>query len=85
MNLQEERYLDIVSPKEEIRYSSDRNLSDRYYDDRGSNYYRDIRDERDMGINSNNGAGNITRHNLESTEPDRGVFKTYKYDCSVLI
>ena len=85
MNLQEERYLEIVSPKEEMRYSNDRNLSDRYYDDRGSNYYRDIREERDMGINSNNGTGNITRHNLESTEPDRGVSHICKLGYSVLM
>lgn len=56
----------MVSPKEEVRYSGDR---DRYYEERGGHYYREVRDERDMGVSSN---GAAARHSQEPPDPDRG-------------
>lgn len=69
---QEERFIEMVSPKEDGRYSNERNQSHGYYDDRSIHYYRDIRDERDLLMSSNNGSTNAARHSQESSESDRG-------------
>lgn len=57
----------MVSPKDDLRYSSER---DRYYDDRAGHYYREVRDERDLGIGNN---GSNLRRSQEPPEPDRGI------------
>ncbi|XP_063912789.1 THO complex subunit 2 isoform X2 [Zophobas morio] len=77
----EERYTEI-SPKEEIRYSSDRQV-DRYYEERGGHYYREVRDEREIGLSGgNNGSTSMGRHSQEP-ETDRDV-KRRKMDGSSL-
>ncbi|XP_008192636.2 THO complex subunit 2 isoform X2 [Tribolium castaneum] len=77
----EERYSEI-SPKDEMRYSSDRQV-ERYYDERGSHYYREVRDEREIGLSgSNNGSSSMGRHSQEP-ETDREV-KRRKMDGSSL-
>ncbi|KAF2879485.1 hypothetical protein ILUMI_26680 [Ignelater luminosus] len=63
----DERYIEMVSPKDDLRYSSER---DRYYDDRAGHYYREVRDERDLGIGNN---GSNLRRSQEPPEPDRDV------------
>lgn len=69
MVLKDERYSEI-SPKDE-RYSSDRQM-ERYYEERGSHYYREVRDEREIGLSgSNNGSTSMGRHSQEP-ETDRG-------------
>ncbi|KAJ8978313.1 hypothetical protein NQ317_008185 [Molorchus minor] len=66
--IREERYIEIVSPKDEVRYSSERQV-DRYYDERPGHYYREVREERDVGVS---GSTNLARHSQEP-EPDRDV------------
>ncbi|KAK5643842.1 hypothetical protein RI129_007687 [Pyrocoelia pectoralis] len=61
----DERYIEMLSPKDELRYSSER---DRYYDDRGAHYLRDVRDEREIGFGNN---GSNLRRSQEPPEPDR--------------
>lgn len=58
----------MLSPKEDVRYSSERQV-DRYHDER-IGYYRerDLREDRDSGVSGN---GNIGRHSQEA-DPDRG-------------
>lgn len=58
----------MVSPKDDLRYSSER---DRYYEERSSHYYRDIREERDLGAGNN---GSNLRRSQEPSEPERGLF-----------
>lgn len=62
----------MVSPKDEVRYSSERTQSDRYYEDRSGHYYREVRDERDYLVNNSNGSGTLGRHSQEPTESERG-------------
>lgn len=63
----------MVSPKDEVRYSNERGQSDRYYDDRTSHCYREIRDERDSSVNSSlNNSGSIARRSQEPSDPERG-------------
>lgn len=66
----------MVSPKEDVRYSSERQV-DRYYDERGGHYYRDIREDRDGGLGGN---GNLGRHSQEP-EPDRGKATIFLNNC----
>ncbi|CAH0560689.1 unnamed protein product [Brassicogethes aeneus] len=76
----EERYIEMVSPKEELRYSSERQSSDRYYDERGGggHYFgggggsRETRDEREITMGGGGGNGNVGRHSQEP-EADRDV------------
>lgn len=72
----------MVSPKDDMRYSSERVQSDRYYEDRSGHYYREVRDERDYMINNGNGTGNLGRHSQEPTESDRG---NYLQNCKCLL
>lgn len=67
----------MLSPKDDVRYSSERQL-ERYHEDR-VNYYREreIRDERDSGASGN---GNIARHSQEA-DPDRGNKKVFFLTC----
>ncbi|KAJ8922768.1 hypothetical protein NQ315_007803 [Exocentrus adspersus] len=62
----DERFIEMVSPKEEVRYSSERQV-DRYYEERGGHYYREARDDRDVSLVGNAPVG---RHSQEP-EPDR--------------
>lgn len=63
----------MVSPKEELRYSSDRGPSDRYYDDRAAHCYREVRDERELSSsNSLNNSGGLARRSQEPPDPERG-------------
>ncbi|CAH1103884.1 unnamed protein product [Psylliodes chrysocephalus] len=64
---QDERFIEMLSPKEEGRYSSEKQV-DRYYDERGSgggHYYRN--DDRELIVSGN---GNVGRRSQEP-EPDR--------------
>lgn len=63
----------MVTPKEEPRYSNERSQAERYYDER-SHYFREVRDDRDVTMNTNNSSGSMSRHSQEPTEPDRGTF-----------
>lgn len=69
----------MVSPKEEIRFTTERSQSDRYYDDRNVHYYRDVRDDRDLVMSSNNGSTNLGRHSQEPPESERGIEYNYNY------
>lgn len=65
----------MVSPKDEMRYSGERMPPDRYYDDRVSHCYREIRDERDLNLSSNSlnsSSGNMGRRSQEPPDPERG-------------
>lgn len=64
--------MEMLSPKDDLRYSSERPQSDRYYEDRSGHYYREVRDDRDYLINNGNGSGSTARHSQEPTESDRG-------------
>ena len=45
---------------------------DRYYEERGGHYYREVRDEREIGLSGgNNGSTSMGRHSQEP-ETDRG-------------
>ena len=57
----------MVSPKDDLRYSSER---DRYYEERGPHYLREVRDERELGFGNN---GSNLRRSQEPPEPDRDV------------
>ncbi|XP_025831929.1 THO complex subunit 2 [Agrilus planipennis] len=73
----EDRFIEMVSPKEDIRYSTD---GDRYYDDRGtSHYYHDIREDREIGVSNSNSSS--VRQSQETVEPDRDV-KRRKMDTT---
>ncbi|KAF5285042.1 hypothetical protein FQR65_LT02355 [Abscondita terminalis] len=72
----DERYIEMVSPKDDLRYSSER---DRYYEERGVHYFRDIREERDLGIGNN---GSSLRRSQEPPEPDRVDVKRRKMEGS---
>lgn len=65
---QDERYIQMLSPKDEVRYSSERQV-ERYHDER-IGYYREreLREDRDSNVSGN---GNIGRHSQEA-DPDRG-------------
>ncbi|KAK9712875.1 Transcription- and export-related complex subunit [Popillia japonica] len=76
----EDRYIEMVTPKEEPRYSNERSQAERYYDER-SHYFREVRDDRDVTMNTNNSSGSMSRHSQEPTEPDRDV-KRRKVDGS---
>lgn len=71
---QEERYIEMVSPKEDVRYSSERQV-DRYYEERRPDHFRDSREERDFAMSGN---GNVARYSQES-DPDRGNFCTFSF------
>lgn len=62
----------MVSPKDEMRYSTERGQNERYYEDRSGHCYREVREERDFMLNNSNGAGNIGRHSQEPSESERG-------------
>lgn len=77
--MQEDRYVEMVSPKDDLRYSGERMLSDRYYDDRAAHCYREVRDERDLNVSGNSlnsSSGNLGRRSQEPPDPERG--KTIK-------
>lgn len=58
----------MVSPKEDVRYSTDRAGGERYYEERGHYYRGEARDEREVAIN--NGTG--SKHSQDANDPDRG-------------
>lgn len=65
----------MLSPKDDVRYSSERQL-ERYHDERVGYYReREIRDERDSGASGN---GSIARHSQEA-DPDRGNYFSRSY------
>lgn len=58
----------MVSPKEDVRYSGERQV-ERYYDERGGYYReREMREDREIGMSGN---GSLGRHSQEP-DPDRG-------------
>lgn len=59
----------MLSSKDDVRYSNERQ-AERYHDDR-IGYYREreIREERDSGLSGN---GSIGRHSQEA-DPERGI------------
>lgn len=62
----DERYIEMIPLKDDVRYSSERQM-DRYYEDRRSNeYFREVREDRDLL----SGNGNMSRQSQEP-EPDR--------------
>ncbi|XP_017775974.1 PREDICTED: THO complex subunit 2 isoform X2 [Nicrophorus vespilloides] len=64
----DERYIEMVSPKDEMRYSGQ---NERYYDERSTSYFiRDFREERDVALNNGNNSGS-SKHNQETNDPDR--------------
>ncbi|KAI4462732.1 tho2 protein [Holotrichia oblita] len=77
----DDRYIEMVTPKEEPRYSNERSQADRYYEER-SHYFREVRDDRDVTMNTNNSSGSMSRHSQEPTEPDRADAKRRKVDGS---
>lgn len=58
----------MVSPKDDIRYSSERQV-ERYYEERRPEHFRD---EREFTLSGN---GNVARYSQES-DPDRGKIPT---------
>lgn len=78
----------MVSPKDDLRYSGERIASDRYYEDRASHCYREVRDERDMNVSGNSlnsSSGNLGRRSQEPPDPERGTSKIKFYVGFVLI
>lgn len=62
----------MVSLKDDVRYSSERQM-DRYYEERRSNdYFREVREDRDLL----SGNGSISRQSQEP-EPDRGNINVF--------
>lgn len=87
----------MVSPKEDLGYLNERGQTDRYYDDRASHCYREIKDERDSSVNSSlNNSGSLTRRSQEPSDPERGeinsvlsilgtIFVLIIVDCFVIV